>query len=57
MQHRKTRILIKLHPRLGWDNEADVGVQSGDDGLDVGTESGDKDGPRIGQGAWVGNLW
>jgi len=41
---------------MQWDNvnEAEVGVQSGDDESDVGVQSGDEDGPRIGQGAWIG---
>ena len=41
---------------MQWDNvnEAEVGVQSWDDESDVGIQSGDEDGPRIGQGAWIG---
>jgi hypothetical protein len=43
---------------MEWDNEHDVGDQSGDkESDDVDVESGDKQGPRIGQGAWVGNKW
>jgi hypothetical protein len=43
---------------MEWDNEHDVGDQSGDkESDDVGVESRDEQGPRIGQGAWVRNKW
>ena len=44
---------------MQWDNvnEAEVGVQPGDDESDVGVQSGDEDGRWIGQGAWVGKEW
>jgi hypothetical protein len=43
---------------MEWDNEHDVGDQSGDkEPNNVGVESGDDQGPRIGQGASVGNKW
>ena len=45
----------QIASQMEWDNEADIGVQSEDDELDIDVESRDEDGPRMGQGAWVGN--
>ena len=42
---------------MEWDNQADIDVQSGEDESGVDAETGDEDGPRVGQGAWVGNRW
>jgi hypothetical protein len=43
---------------MEWDNGYDIGDQCGDkESNDVSVESGYEQGPRIGQGAWVGNKW
>jgi hypothetical protein len=48
--------LEHIASQMEWDNEHDVGDQSGNKESDnVGVESRDVQGPRIGQGAWVGN--
>jgi hypothetical protein len=43
---------------MSWDDEASVvGAQSGYDEADVGIQSGDDEGPQIGEGAWVEGVW
>jgi hypothetical protein len=50
--------LEQIASQMERDNEHHVGDQSRDkESDDVGVESGDEQGPRIGQGAWVGNKW
>jgi hypothetical protein len=50
--------LEQIAYQMEWDNEHDVSDQSRDKESDkVGVKSGDEQGPRIGQGAWVGNKW
>jgi hypothetical protein len=36
----------QIASQMDWDNEGDVGVESGDD-----------EGPRVGQVAWIGGQW
>jgi hypothetical protein len=45
----------KIASQMAWEDEADIGVQSGDDEADF--QSGKDKGPQIGEGAWVGGVW
>jgi len=45
--------LQQIASQMELETQADVDVQSATDE----SESGDEDGPRVGQGAWVGNRW